>query len=287
MRELVVIVPHHSGFVPFGLLVDMLGDGAFDEPTRAGFLRRLFDQGDPFTERLFHLPGAEQVEAAVSRFVADVNRFRDQHGPNGVVKLTDFDARPLYPVGFAPSAAEIEARLERWWDPFHRAVTRALRRPQTVGFLDAHSMTATGPALGPDGGALRPAFNLITGGDLDGERVSIPTSVSGPVARRAADLLWRHFGAVVRATSGVPNEVLLNAPFASGAIQTLHGAPDGPSRRPGFGLEFNRALYLEPGDDGFERPIPGRIAELNRLLREFARELVPLLAEHPLAETAP
>ena len=287
MRGIVVTHSHHSGVVPFDLLVDMLGEDAFDDAVRGRVLRHLFDQGDPFTDRLFHLPGADHIEAPVSRFVVDLNRRRDFHGPNGVIKLTDFDAGPLYPGGFELTDTEIERRLVRWWDPFHGSITRALRRPEAVGFLDAHSMTPTGPALGPDGGALRPAFNLITGGDLDGEPVSVQPSIPGPAARRAGELLWRHFRELVRATPGVPNEVLLNAPFAVGGIQSLHGAADGPSRKPGFGLEFNRALYLEPGVDGFDRPIPGRIVALNARLRSFARELAALLADVPPVEGAP
>jgi hypothetical protein len=278
MRGLVVTISHHSGVVPFDLLVAMLGEGAFDHARRNARLRHLFDQGDPYTDQIFHLPGAEHVEAPISRFVVDLNRPRDLHGPNGVVKLTDFDGAPLYPDGTVLSDDEIERRLEQWWDPFHRRIAQAMRRPGVVGFLDAHAMTPTGPAIGPDGGALRPAFNLITGGGLDGEGVDRIPSIPGPQARRAADLLWRHFEALVRATPGVPNEVLLNAPFAVGGIQALHGAADGPSRRPGFGLEFNRALYLRTDDDGNERPIPGRIRMLNLALRDYARDLTPLLA---------
>lgn len=286
MRGLVVTISHHSGVVPFDVLAAMLGEAAFDPELRRARLHHLFDQGDPFTDQIFHIPGAEHVEAPVSRFVVDLNRPRDLHGPNGVLKLTDFDGRPLYSEGFALSAAETARRLEQWWDPFHRRVSQALRRPHAVGFLDAHAMTPTGPAIGPDGGALRPAFNLITGGGLDGEGVDRVPSIPGPQARRAADLLWRHFEAIVRATPGVPNEVLLNAPFAVGGIQALHGAADGPSRRPGFGLEFNRALYLRSDDDGVERPIPGRVRELNLAMRAYARELTPLLAGVATADAA-
>lgn len=287
MRGLVVTISHHSGQVPFDVLVDMLGEAAYDEATRLRWQRHLFDQGDPYTDVLFHLPGAEHLEAPVSRFVVDLNRPRDLHGPNGVIKRTDFDGHPLYPAGFELTATEIELRLERWWDPFHRAVTRALRRPGAIGFLDAHAMTPTGPSLGPDGGALRPAFNLITGGDLDGEAVTTAPSIPPAAARHAGELLWGYFRDIVTATPGVPNEVLLNAPFAVGGIQSLHGAADGPSRKPGFGLEFNRALYLRLGDDGVERPIPGRIAELNARLRAYAGELAPLLAGVSAAGTHP
>lgn len=281
MNGLVVTISHHSGAVPFHLLVDMLGEGAYDASTRELFLRRLFDQGDPFTERLFHLPGAQHIAADVSRFVVDLNRPRDLHGANGVIKRTDFEQRPLYPAGFVIDEGEIESRLARWWDAFHQAASRALRRSEAVGFIDAHSMTPIGPALGPDSGAVRPAFNFITGGDLAGEAVVKAPSIPATAARAAAELLWRHFGGLVRASKEVPNEVLLNSPFAVGAIQALHGAADGPSRKPGFGLEFNRALYLEADDDGFDRPIPGRIEELNRRLQGFAREVAFLLAAVP------
>lgn len=276
---LLVTTPHSSGHAPYDVLAAMLGPEVADREARERRLAHLFQHGDPYTDALFHLPGARHLHATTSRFVVDLNRDRDEGGPNGVVKLTDFDERPLYPDGFVLEPQETEERLARYWDPFHEALDRALARPDVLGFLDGHSMSPLGPPIGPDGGARRPALNLITGGDRDGEPRPDggPVSLPGPVARALAARAEERFGELVAATPGVPHEVWINAPFVVGGIQRRYGDPRRRAGRPGLSLEFNRALFLEPGPDDLDVPIPGRVEALNARLRELAEDLVALL----------
>lgn len=283
MRPLLVTTAHNSGHVPYPILADMLGDAALDPEARRERQRYLYYQGDPFTDAIFYTPGARHLTATASRFVADLNRRRDHTGINGTIKLTDFDGRPLYPEGFRLDADAAEARLATYWDPFHSAFARELNRPEIAFFLDGHAMVPVGPTIGPDLGAKRPAFNLITGGDVDGEPLpgEAPTSIPGWLSRALVPLLEQHFAPVLEATPEVPPQALINIPFAIGGIQRRYSDPAGPSGKPGLSLEINQALYLETGDDGLERPIPGRVEALNALMRVFVDAATPLFLEVP------
>uniref|UniRef100_UPI002869CC68 N-formylglutamate amidohydrolase n=1 Tax=Deinococcus sp. TaxID=47478 RepID=UPI002869CC68 len=86
LDQLLIVTPHSTGQVPADVLRDMLGDAALDTPTRDAFLRRLFLDGDPYTDVIYALPGARHVNAAWSRFVVDLNRDRDDRVDNGVIK---------------------------------------------------------------------------------------------------------------------------------------------------------------------------------------------------------
>ncbi len=285
-RHVVVTISHHSCEVPLDILAEMLGDAVGDPAVREARRQHLFREGDPYTDLLFHLPGAQHVGALVSRFVVDLNRPRHMTGENGTIKLRDFTGGRLYPDGFELDPVDAEERLQRFWDPFNQSVSRALRRDRARFFVDAHAMMPTGPTIGPDSGASRPAFNVITGGDLKGEAVDRPTSVPGWLARQLVDVLWSHFGDLLDSVPEVRSDILINSPFAIGNIQSLHGHPEGPSRKPGFGLEFNRALYLRD-DDRNPQQIDGRLTELNTRLRAFVAAITPLFERGLAAEGAP
>lgn len=269
----ILVTTSHSGrAVPYDVLVEMLGEGAGDPDLVAERLAALYRQNDPFTDQIFHLPGAANVHAVVSRFVVDLNRDRDDLGANGVVKRTDFDLTPLYPVGVHLDEAAVEERLRRHWDPYHATVARLA--PHASLYLDGHAMTAQGPALGPDAGAARPAFCLMNAGDDAGEAVGDrPTTLAPELARTARDLLWRHAGDLIRQEERVPNEILLNRPFATGGLLSAYGGATGV---PALGIEIHRALYLDD-DRPTLTPRLDRIGQLGHALRSFAADLLAAL----------
>lgn len=273
-----MIIPHASGVVPHDILADMLGDDVYDSEKRWERLSYLFDEGDPYTDALFYVPGARHIGGLVSRFVVDLNRRRDAGGLNGVIKLTDFSGKPLYPTEFKFSEQAIVERLERYYDPFHAALDRTLASDDILFYVDAHSMSPLGPMIGPDQGEPRPAFCLITGGDPAGKPLipGDPVSVPAEMAQATLGLLKKHFDDLVRATPEVPNAYWLNDPFVKGGTNGRLSHPDTPNRKPGFALEFNRGLYLQAGDNGLDEPIPGRIKALNRRFQAFTHDLVPL-----------
>ena len=273
-----ISTPHSSGFVPDDILLEMLGERAYDKGLRKRFLKRLFFEGDPYTDQIFRAEGALHFNAAASRFVVDYNRRRDESGANGVIKLTDFSAKPLYPEGFRLSHEAAEARLEAYWDPFHQAIEHALERDDVAFFVDGHAMAPVGPAIGPDSGELRPALTLITGGDKEGkpERPGAYTSVSAPIAHILVEKLEHHFSGVMRVCPNVPPRALLNSPFSMADIQRRYSNPVFAHHKPGFSLEVNRALYLRGCEDGFDEAIPERIEALNSAFNRFLEDIIPL-----------
>ncbi|GGJ94691.1 N-formylglutamate deformylase [Pseudomonas matsuisoli] len=113
--------------------------------------------------------GASVLRPRYSRYVIDLNRPPDganlYPGQNttGLCPLTTFDGLPLYQPGEEPDAAEIERRLEQFWQPYHRALQGELERIKAVhGYAllwEAHSIRSIIPRLFE--GEL-PVFNLGT-----------------------------------------------------------------------------------------------------------------------------
>lgn len=280
LAAVLIVTPHSSGHLPQDVMGQMLGDRRADLRARESLSRRVFLQGDPYTDVLFDVPGATTLHAWASRFVVDVNRGRGSGGPNGVVKVTDFDARPLYPPGEEPDEAEVEERLRRYWDPFRVSIERLIGERRIELLIDGHSMTGTGPKLGPDDGAARPAITLMTGGDGDGE----PTGPRGPslapdLAREFRSLAERSLGPVLTQVAGdVPPVVALNSPWSADELSYQHGPRAGI---PAFGLEVNRLLFMneEAGE-----ALPDRVLALRAGLHEFAAAAIAAVRQQSRRE---
>jgi len=267
MLPILISTPHCSGHVPHWLMARMLRTGE----ERAALERRLFKEGDPFTDAIFDVPdAAATVNAAASRFVADPNRARDEGGENGVIKLTDFERRPFFPTGYLVTPEEREARLTQYYDPFHAALARVLASGSIRFFIDGHSMTDRGPAIGPDQGAPRPALCIGNFGDADGDPAHGPVSCPGPLARGIRDHLAESLREVI-AASGLEDPAL-NSPFDGGHVLRRYSAA--PFSVPGVMIEVNRALYL---DEESLRHLPGRIETLSKAVQRLAAWLTESL----------
>lgn len=264
MLPLLVSTPHCSGHVPHWLFANMVETGETPEALR----RRIFREGDPFTDEIFHIPeAAVTVNALASRFVADLNRDRGEAGENGVIKLTDFERRPFFPSGYSVSTRERELRLSLYYDPYHQALEKALAGSAIRFFLDGHSMTAQGPAIGPDQDESRPAFCIGNFGDGRGEPVpgNGPVSCPPDQARRIRDFLAASLADLIR-ESGVSEGPVLNSPFDGGYVLRKYSVA--PYSVPGVMVEVNRALYL---DEETLEPLPKRIQKLQKTMVRLAR----------------
>lgn len=199
---LIVSFPHVGTDVPDDIAARMtsaalkLDDTDFEQPA-------LYD----FVEEL----GASTVQARWSRLVIDVNRPPDnkplypgQWGA-GLVPFETFLGEPVY-TGAVPDEAEIQARRDRYWRPYHDALRDAVDAAvEAHGFAllwDAHSISAVVPKLFE--GTL-PDLNM---GTVDG-------AACGPDARDAA------FG--VLGASGY--RAVLDGRFKGGFITRNYGAP--------------------------------------------------------------
>ena len=273
---ILIDTPHSSGHAPFHVLADMLGEAAHNPESRQERLNHLFKQGDPHTDEMFYIPNAHVVNAVVSRFVVDLNRLRDAGGMNGVIKVTDFDAKSLYCEGFEFTKELLDERLARYYDPYHNTLDRILEKHDIAYFISGHAMAANGPLIGPDIGTQRPAICIITNGDLQGNRLSQKehNSIPAEIANNLVEILNKHFKDII-ANSDVPKRVSINDPFNNAGIAKRLSDPRHKNMVPGFGLELNQNLYLEQHPSKV-LPIAGRIKIINERLQAFMLEIIPM-----------
>ena len=179
---LVVSMPHVGTYVPPSIS-RALNDCAARRPDTDWHLARLYDFLDDLD--------ATVVTATYSRYVVDVNRPPDganlypgQDTPK-LCPTDTFGREPLYREA-EPGEADIAARLESVWHPYHRRLEREverLRAQHGIAVLwDAHSITGVQPRLFE--GRL-PDFNLGTAGGA---------SCDPELARSLAVALQRHSG---------------------------------------------------------------------------------------------
>ncbi|MGL4610673.1 MAG: N-formylglutamate amidohydrolase [Trueperaceae bacterium] len=278
-----VLTPHSSGNVPADILAEMLGDNVFSQEARAKRLEWLFLEGDQYTDLIYHAPEAYNLHAQATRFVVDLNRKRDEDGENGVIKLTDFEKRPLYPAGFELTSQKREERLRRYFDTFHAEVEATLAANDIRLIIDGHSMQPHGPKISPTPGVPRPAITLMTSSDENGQPLSAGehSSISPEQTSVVMTLLEKHFMPIITESKTVPHEIALNKPWSHDEISYHYSDPQrktlkGKNAVPAFGIEFNHALYLIY-QDGKELPNEPVIKQLNTAFQNFLREVVEMV----------
>ncbi|MGZ3182699.1 MAG: N-formylglutamate deformylase [Telluria sp.] len=99
--------------------------------------------------------GASTIAARWSRYVIDLNRPPEDtnlypgQDTTGLCPVDSFQRDPLYRDGMAPGADDVRARLERYWQPYHRMLAEELGRLLAlhgrVVLWDAHSITSVCP----------------------------------------------------------------------------------------------------------------------------------------------
>lgn len=189
--------------------------------------------------------GITLLAAEVSRVYIDPNRARDDIDPDllaepwpgplapsvasrrgvGLIWTRAGPGLPLYDRKL--SVAEVEARIARYWEPYHDAIAErlaAMREEAGAAYhLSCHSMWSRGPDNAPDPGAERPDFVL---GDRDG-------TTCEPAFTRA----------VAEALEGMGYSVAVNHPFRGAELVLRHGDPARGVHS--LQIEINRGLYID------------------------------------------
>jgi N-formylglutamate deformylase len=160
-NPIVAHVPHSSTFIPQDVRVGILLDG----PALTAELVRLTDW---HTDEIYAWTsdlGAARLANRISRLVVDPERFADDaHEPmarvgQGAVYVRTTDGRPLRGV---PSAQEREELLDRFFHPYHQALTdlvgATLDRFDRCLLLDCHSFSSMPLPSEPDQEPNRPDF---------------------------------------------------------------------------------------------------------------------------------
>lgn len=174
---LLVSFPHAGTDIPPDL-ADRLTPVALTRPDTDWHLPELYD----FCAAL----GATTLVPRCSRYVIDLNRPPEDaslypgQDTTGLVPVDTFRKEPLYRTGQAPDAAEIDARREAYWRPYHAALATELERlrarHRAVLLWDAHSIASVLPRF--FAGKL-PDFNL---GSADGAASSADVQAAAEAA---------------------------------------------------------------------------------------------------------
>lgn len=159
---LLVSLPHDGTFVPDAIAARLTA------PARA------LPDTDWHVGRLYAI--ARALDASIlrpyaSRYVVDLNRSPEGAAlypgrrETGLVPMVTFADEPVWREGLAPDGAEVAARVEAWWRPYHAALAAELarlrRRHPRVVLWEGHSIRSRVPMLFD--GRL-PDFNLGTAG---------------------------------------------------------------------------------------------------------------------------
>lgn len=122
---LLVSLPHDGSVIPPVLAARMV-EGARRAPDTDWHVARLY----AFAREL----GASILVPRHSRYVVDLNRPPDDislypgQNTTGLCPAVQFSGEPVYLDGEAPDAAEVAARVETYWRPYHAALAGELAR---------------------------------------------------------------------------------------------------------------------------------------------------------------
>lgn len=243
---LLINVPHAGVTIPEAIEA-RLAPPIRSLPDTDWHVHRLVEQAPEF--------GASLLRALHSRYVIDLNRGRDDQplyaGPTtGLVPTETFNGQPVY-AGHPPDAAEIEDRIERYWQPYHDKLRQTLdgirERHGHAVLFDVHSIRSRVPRLFE--GRL-PDLNL---GTNDG------ASCAPDLGQRVADVL-----ANARGFSHV-----VDGRFKGGYITRHYGQPEKGIHA--LQLEIAQASYMDETDP--TRWDAERAAPLVSVLHDIIRRL--------------
>jgi N-formylglutamate deformylase len=221
-RPLLVSMPHTGTYLPPQIAARLTPAGREIHDTD-WHLGRLYD----FAVGM----GASILIATHSRYVVDLNRPPDGsslypgQSVTGLCPVDTFDNAPLYGQGALPDDAEIAARREALWHPYHDQLAAELARIKShhaIAVLwDAHSIRSVVPRFFD--GKL-PDFNL---GTADGAS--------------CAPALEQELIAIANAAPGF--SAVLNGRFKGGHITRHYGRPS--QNVHAVQLELTQCSYMQ------------------------------------------
>ena len=255
---LLISVPHDGRGIPDDIAANMT-PFARRIPDTDWHVNDLYDFGEEL--------GAGLLAATQSRYVVDLNR--DPAGEalypgadnTEIVPLATFDRVAIYRDGAAPDEAEVAARIEAYWRPYHarlaNEIARLRARHGVAVVFDAHSIRSAVPRFF-DG--LLPDFNFGT--------------ASG--ASADAGLAARAFAVLDGAEGFTAAD---NGRFTGGYITRRYGAPDDGVHT--LQLELSQRTYMDETHPFAYRPDLGAVVKpvLRRLIEEIMAWAMTAAAE--------
>lgn len=145
---LLVSLPHDGTALPEDIAA-RLADSARRVPDTDWHVARLY----AFAREL----GASLIVPTYSRYVIDLNRSEDDislypgQNTTGLCPIRQFSGEPVYRDGMQPDEAEVHARIEHYWRPYHHALRGELERIRAehgrVVLWEGHSIKGELPFL--------------------------------------------------------------------------------------------------------------------------------------------
>ena len=250
---LLISLPHVGTELP-PELHDRLVPRALASEDTDWHLERLYR---PLAEKL----GASLIVPRYSRYVIDLNRPPDDQplypgaaGGTGLVPTHFFTSEPLYRDGAAPDAAEVAARREACWRPYHEALAAELERLRA----------AHGRALLFDGHSIRSELPWLFDGELPALNLGTADGAS------CAPAITEGLGALLAGQAQFSQVV--NGRFKGGYITRHYG-------QPGRGvhavqLEMCQRCYMDEAADPRSAYDEARAAQVAPLIERMLQELL-------------
>ena len=226
---LLVSLPHDGSLVPETLQARMQ-PAARTAPDTDWHVAQLYD----FVREL----GGSLLVPRYSRYVVDLNRPPDDvslypgQNTTGLCPVVQFSGAPVYLEGQEPDRAEIDARVEDYWRPYHQALVDEIARLRAlhgrVLLWEGHSIRSEVPFLFD--GRL-PDFNI---GTVGGSSCSneVQAAVESVLAAQAS-FSW-----------------ISNGRFKGGYITRHYGRPEQGVHA--VQMEMAQASYMREPDGGWE-----------------------------------
>jgi hypothetical protein len=236
-------------------------------------------------------PGIAAFQANISRLVCDLNR--DEHSPAIVPISSDGHVIPGNRLG----KAEREARIERFYRPYHSALGDLINSAPPALILSIHSFTPSlmshpdaqrpwqvGVLYNTDGRGARLAMPLLEG---DGLIVGDQEPYSGTILRRFGLSGWRGSRMRWRCDWGKEANAANTPPVILNSFQdpsclghgSLHRRLTAPLRLPKFSaLEEKWILKRVQDDSGGLGGIPTLRADYTAPLTPFSASIDPVRA---------
>lgn len=237
---LLVSLPHDGSHIPDALAARMT-PAARTAPDTDWFVSRLY----AFAREL----GASILRPNHSRYVVDLNRPPDDvslypgQNTTGLCPSVRFTGEPVYLPGQEPDEAEVAARVERYWRPYHDALADELARLRA----------RFGRALLWDGHSIRGELPFLFEGRLPDLNLGTAsgTSCTPALQARLASVL----------ASQTRYSHVINGRFKGGYITRHYGNPARGVEA--IQLELAQSTYMDEGTASY---LPERAERLERIV---------------------
>ena len=254
------VVTLHPGTAP--LLVSLPHDGSAipeDIAARLTDSARLAPDTDWYVSRLYAVAralGASILVPRYSRYVVDLNRPPDDvslypgQNTTGLCPIVQFSGAPVYRGDGEPSPQEVEARVERYWRPYHDALAGELQR-----LRDAH-----GRVVLWEGHSIRGQLPFLFDGRLPDLNLGTAGGASCSATRQD------RIEAVLAAQSRY--DWVVNGRFKGGYITRHYGDP--ARGIDAVQLEVSQRIYMDEATSAWDESLASGAQSTIRALLEAA-----------------